>query len=157
MNNEDSNLFSFIAKAERYCAYQERCTSEVRELLRKHNLDLNDQNKIIKKLQSSNFLSDKRYTEAIVRGKTRIKQWGRFKIRHFLKNKGISEADIQSALQEFPSEEYDQILQNVINKKNATLREKDPFKRTQKLCQFAVGRGFESDLVRSAVLELQTK
>jgi regulatory protein len=54
---------------------------------------------------------------------------------------------IKKALAAIPGDEYLAMLQKVLAKKARLLTEKDPFKRNYKLKQYAMGRGYESDLV----------
>lgn len=134
-----------LIKAQKFCAYQERYQQEVRNKLYEMGLWKDDVENIITELIAENFLNEERFAKSFARGKFRIKQWGRVKIKVELKRKYISDYCIKSALKEINEDEYLEVLQDVVLKK---LHLKRPsIKQTYATAQYAVSRGFESDLV----------
>lgn len=136
-----------LIKLQRYCAYQDRCHSEVRNKLLDLGIYGHDLEEVIVALIEDNFLNEQRFAESFVRGKFRMKQWGRTKIRQELKLKKISEYCIKKGMEEIEEEVYIETLDKVLEKKNKILKEADVFKRRRKLAVFAIRRGFESNLV----------
>ncbi|WDF53353.1 regulatory protein RecX [Mucilaginibacter sp. KACC 22063] len=136
-----------LAKAEHYCAYQERSQQEVRDKLYEWGLWTDAIERIISELIAGNFLNEERFAEAYARGKMNIKHWGKVKIKQGLKIKRVSDPLIRKALLKLDADDYYRILQQVIEKKNRSLTEKDTFKRNYKLKQYALSRGFENDLI----------
>lgn len=134
-------------KAEHFCAYQERCQQEVRDKLYNWGLYPNEVEEIIADLITTNFLNEERFAMAYVSGKFNSKSWGRIKIKQGLKQKRISPRLINEALKTISSDLYIEKLLYVIEKKAASLQEKDPFKRKVKLTQYALSKGYENDLV----------
>src|SRR6195952_439515 len=143
-----------LAKAEHYCAYQERSQQEVRDKLYEWGLYPNMVENVIIRLIEGNFLNEERFANAYTRGKFNQKGWGRIKIKQGLKFKKVSDALIKKALNSINGDDYMQMLAKVIQKKAALLTEKDPYKRRYKLQQYAMGRGYESDLVADVVAGL---
>ena len=139
------------AKAEHYCAYQERSQQEVRDKLYEWELKPAEVEDIISRLIENNYLNEERFAKAYVQGKFNQKGWGRIKIKQGLKLKRVPDGLIRKALQTIPDDDYMQTLQNILAKKAATLAEKNPLKRRYKLQQYAIGRGFEGDLVWEAL------
>jgi regulatory protein len=72
-------------KIEHYCAYQERCHTEVEQKLRTMKMDSEEIDEIIAHLIGSNFLNEERFACSFARGKHRIKQWGKIRITNELK------------------------------------------------------------------------
>lgn len=136
-----------LAKAEHYCAYQERSQQEVREKLYEWGMYPAGVENVIMHLVESNFLNEERFANAYTKGKFRQKGWGKIKIKQGLKLKKVSEPLIKKALKTIDEDEYLQMLQKVIHKKGALLSEKDPYKRRYKLQQYALSRGYENDLI----------
>jgi regulatory protein len=136
-----------LAKAEHFCAYQERAQQEVRDKLYDWGLWPDAVENIIIKLIGENFLNEERFAKAYVQGKFKQKGWGRIKIKQGLKIKKIPEKLLQKALLTIDGDEYFETLTNILSKKAALLTEKIPFKRRYKLQQYALSRGFESDLI----------
>lgn len=142
-----------LQKLQRYCAYQDRCHRDVRTKLLDLGIYGDELEEIITDLIQENFLNEERFARSFARGKFRLKQWGRNRILRELKIRAISEYCIRQAMAEIEEEEYLQTLREVLNKKAGTLKESDAFKRNQKLAQYAIGRGFEAELVWEMVRE----
>ncbi len=135
------------SKAEHYCAYQERSQQEVRDKLYEWGQRTNVVENIISGLITGNFLNEERFAKAYAIGKFRQKGWGKMKIKQGLKFKQVPDVLIKKALLSIPYDEYLKMLQKVLVKKGAGLNEKDFYKRNYKLQQYAIGRGYEADLV----------
>ena len=65
---------------QRYCAFQERCQSEVEERLRSMGVLPEAQAELVADLMANGFLNEERFARAFARGKFRIKGWGPRKI-----------------------------------------------------------------------------
>lgn len=136
-----------LAKAEHFCAYQERAQQEVRDKLYEWGLYTDAVERIITTLITDNFLNEERFAKAYAQGKFNMKGWGRNKIKQGLKLKRVSDPLIRKALLTIDADDYYNTLEKVIDKKNNQLTEKDAFKRRYKLQQYALSRGFENDLI----------
>ncbi len=143
-----------LAKLQKYCAYQDRCHQEVRTKLINLGIYGDTLEEIIAELIGDNFLNEERFARSFARGKFRMRRWGKNRILSELKFRKISEYCIRKAMSEIEDEEYIQALNEVIQKKNKHLKEKDPFKAKNKLANYAIGRGYEIDLVWEIVKKL---
>lgn len=143
-----------LIKMQRYCAYQDRCHQEVRSKLLKLEIYGQDLEEIIVELITDDFLNEERYARSYVRGKFRIKHWGRNRLLQELKRRKVSEYCIRKAMEEIDEEEYMAVLSDTLLKKSKALKEKDPFKQKAKLARFAIGRGFEPNLVWEKIKSL---
>ena len=136
-----------LAKAEHFCAYQERAQQDVRDKLYDWGLWPDAVENIIVKLIGDNFLNEERFAKAYVKGKFKQKAWGRVKIKQGLKFKKLPDVLIKKALLTIDADDYLVMLAKVLNKKAALIKEKDDYKRRYKLQQYAMSRGYESDLI----------
>jgi len=136
-----------LSKAEHYCAYQERSQQEVRDKLYEWGLWPQAVEKIISQLIEANFLNEERFAKAYAKGKFNQKGWGKIKIKQGLKFKQVPDVLIKKALATINPDDYLKTLEKVIHKKSIVTIEKDPYKRRYKLQQYAVGRGYEADLI----------
>ena len=136
-----------LAKAEHFCAYQERAQQEVRDKLYDWGLWPDAVENIIVQLIGGNFLNEERFAKSYVQGKFKQKGWGRIKIKQGLKIKRIPENLLKKALLTIDGDEYFEMLMKILSKKAVLLTEKVPYKRRYKLQQYALSRGFETDLI----------
>ncbi len=136
-----------LDKLQHYCAYQDRCHQEVRSKLLDLGMRGYDLEDIMASLIIDKFLDEERYARSFVRGKFRIKKWGRVKIKQELWSKHLTPYCLKKGFEEIDEEEYEATLISILNKKNKLLREKNPYERKGKLARYAIGRGFESHLV----------
>jgi len=142
-------------KIKNWCAYQERSHFETKAKLYEFGLSTTEVDEVIALLIGENFLNEERFAEAFTRGKFRIKHWGKNKIKNELKYRKISEYSIKKALKQIDDDDYYATLKKIIARKIAETKEKNEFKKKHKVYQYAVSRGFESNLV-SDILKLQT-
>jgi regulatory protein len=141
-----------VPKIKQYCAYQERCHSEVREKLYSFGLNKVEVEEIISILITENYLNEERFAIHYAGGKFRIKQWGKIKIKQSLKFKQVSDYCIRKALKEIDSKEYEKTFQRLAEQKLKTLKsEKNIFIKKKKLQDFLLQKGFENERVKEAV------
>ena len=144
-------------RLEAYCAYQERCHREVVTKLRTMGMIPLAIDDIVVHLIQNGFLNEERFAKSFARGKFRIKKWGRVRIERELKTRGLSDYNIEVGLEEIDEEEYIDTFEIVAEKKQATIREKNPYKAKAKLANYLLYRGWEPDLVYEKVEELYEK
>lgn len=135
------------AKLKRYCAYQERCHQEVRSKLLELGVFGHTLEEVIATLIEENFLNEERFARSFARGKFRIKQWGRVRIRRELALRNISDYCLRKAMEEIEEAEYRKVLVGLFEKYEAAISWENAFDRKQKLARHAIQRGFEPELV----------
>jgi len=136
-----------LAKAENFCAYQERSQKEVRYKLVEWGIRGDELEEILSELIVNNFLNEERFAKQYASGKFNIKKWGRIKIKQGLKLKGVPDKILQKALYSLNDDDYMETLANLALKKGNTITESNPLKRKMKLMTYLQGRGFENDLI----------
>ncbi len=142
-----------LVKLQRYCAYQDRCHQEVRSKLIELGCYGQDLEEVIANLIEEKFLDEERYARSFARGKFRMKQWGRSRIRQELKLRNLSEYCIRKAMEEISEVDYLNTLREVLEKRALQIAEADDFARKGKLAQYAMSRGFEAELVWQLLAE----
>ncbi len=146
-----------LQKLKHYCAYQERCHSEVKEKLYTLGVWKKDQDEVIASLIEEGYLSEERFAIAFAGGKFRMKQWGRVKIKYELKQKQVSEYSIKKALKQIDEEEYQSVLTKLAKEKYASLKSEQYLIRKKKTMDYLFQRGFEGELVSEAMKALTEK
>ncbi|MBC8109525.1 MAG: RecX family transcriptional regulator [Verrucomicrobia bacterium] len=135
-------------KAGNFCAYQERTQQEVKDkLIYEYGQTADEADEIVSDLIEQNFINEERFAKAFAGGKFRMKKWGRIKIEHELKQRGLSAYCIRQGLKEISEADYLQTLYQLIEKKEKTITLENPLLRQQKLARFALTKGYENDLV----------
>ncbi|MCW5906490.1 MAG: regulatory protein RecX [Chitinophagales bacterium] len=139
-----------------YCAYRERCISEVKQKLKRLTQAETDAITYINKLQQENYLNEERYVKAFVSGHIR-KKWGKTKITAALRQKGINAALIQIHLTPIDETDYREQLLKAAAQKLKSLKTGTGYEKKIKLVRFLLGKGYESSMVDSVAKELMSK
>ena len=133
------------------CAQAEHCQQEMRDKMRRWELDESVQNRIIDRLIKERYVDDERYARAFVKDKIRYNKWGRRKVQQALWQKRI-DADIQQrVLDEIDEKEYLDVLRPLLKQKRKSIRAASDYELNQKLVRFALSRGFTFDLIRQCM------
>ncbi|WP_460541974.1 regulatory protein RecX [Echinicola sediminis] len=138
-----------------FCAYQERSQQEVRDKLYSYGLFQDEVEELISEMITQNFLNEERFAVSYVRGKFHLKKWGKNKILQGLKQHRISANCIKEGMKEIDPDNYWDTVMELAEKKWASTKEADLFKKKAKVHRFMLGRGFENDLVLAALEELK--
>jgi regulatory protein len=147
VNPNLSGLKTILTKAQAYCAYQDRCSSEVVQKLLDWGVDDARIPKIIETLIADKFLDDHRFAQSFVSSKFRLKHWGRNKLVYELRLKKIPSNLISLAIESIDESEYSATLQTLITKKTKEVKDTDVFRKKQKIARYLISKGFESELV----------
>ena len=131
------------AAIQRYCAFQERCQSEVEERLRSMGVLPEAQAELVADLMANGFLNEERFALAFARGKFRIKGWGPHKIAQGLQAKRVSSACINLGLSELDEGEVRDYL----------LRQREKYPDDQEFLAWAYRRGFDRSGALQALQE----
>ncbi|NUO00752.1 MAG: RecX family transcriptional regulator [Saprospiraceae bacterium] len=140
-----------LQKLQRFCAYQDRCHSEVRSKLLELGVYGDDLGEIMVLLIEEDFLNEERFARSYARGKFRIKQWGRVRIRQELKRRQLSEYCIKAAFSEIDETEYWDTLCKLLAKQQNLLKGGDERTRRDKLFRHALQKGYEAELILEAL------
>ncbi len=136
-----------LRKAASFCAYQERTHREVRLRLQDWDTWGDEAEEIIAWLIAENYVNEERFAKVFAGSKFRVKQWGRQKILFELKNRGLSPYCVNKGMAEIEDDAYLETLTDLLNKKRKELVGQVPIVVQQKMARFAMGKGFETDLI----------
>jgi len=143
-----------LQKLRQYCAYQERSHSEVQQKLWDLGVRRADHDEIIVSLIEDDYLNEERFAIQFAGGKFRMKDWGRKRIYYALKEKKISDYIIKKAMQEIPEADYNKTLQDLAEKKYASLKNEQYLVRKKKTMDYLLQKGYEPNLVTQAIKHL---
>jgi len=143
-----------LTKLQRYCAYQDRCHKEVAQKLKDMQMIPQASEQIIMTLIEENFLNEERFAMAYVRGKFKIKKWGRRRLTSELKQRNISKFLINQALGQISDVEYQTVFEALAYKKANSLKGVSVLKKKKKLADYLLYRGWEPYLVYEKINQL---
>lgn len=142
-------------KLEGFCAYQDRSQWEVEQKMVGLGLTPEQEEELMIHLINESFLNEERFARSYARGKFRSNKWGRYKIEQGLKAKRVSKECVAVGLTEIDDKEYRASLQLILEKKNATIKDKNPFGRKRKLANHAMQKGYESGLIWELIEKME--
>ena len=142
-------------KLKQYCSYQDRCHNEVEKKLKSFDVISEVKEQIIFNLINENYLNETRFCKSFVRGKFKIKNWGKRKITIELKSRKISSYNINEGLKEINEIDYLNKLENLFNKKLASLDHLSLINKKKKILSFLLYRGWETNLIYEKINQIK--
>ncbi len=151
MTREDA-----LKKLERYCDYQDRCHQEVRYRLLKEKVFGDDLEWVITALIDSGHLNEERYARSLVRGKFRIKGWGRVRIGQELKRREIGDYIRRKAMEEIDETAYLSMLEQLLEKrKNQLPADLSLLTVLEDLRKYVLRKGYEWEIIERMLSTMQ--
>ena len=133
------------------CAQAEHCEQEMRDKMKRWELDETVQNRIVDRLTKERYIDNERYARAFVKDKIRYNKWGRRKVQQALWMKRIDNDIQQRVLDEIDEKEYLDVLRPLLKQKRKSIKADSDYELNQKLVRFALSRGFTFDIIRQCL------
>ena len=133
------------------CAQAEHCEQEMRDKMKRWELDEMVQNRVIDRLTEERYIDNERYARAFVKDKIRYNKWGRRKVQQALWMKRIDTDIQQRVLDEIDEKEYLDELRPLLKQKRKSIKAENDYELNQKLVRFALSRGFTFDIIRQCL------
>ena len=129
--------------AMKFCGYRERSKNEVEDKLKAKSFNQKIIKICIDRLIELDFLNNIRFSKSFSRGKNNNNRWGKNKIKFHLKNKGLTDDEINIGIESIDEESYLNILKKNIELYNKKLKEPN----RNKLIGHLINKGYEMDLI----------
>lgn len=133
------------------CAQAEHCEQEMRDKMKRWEIDAATQDSIIARLVKERYIDNERYARAFVKDKIRYNKWGRRKVQQALWMKRISDDILQKVFDEIEDKEYLDVLIPLLKQKRKSTRANSDYELNQKLVRFALSRGFDFGIIRQCM------
>ena len=153
----DSELFSQIDKENsyyynyykvlKYVIYKMRSRYEIEEYMIKQDISIEDQNKILEKLEKNNLLNDSLFIKSFISDKVHLSNAGPNKIKNELLKYKMEESEIEEILQEYDDKIFEEKIEKLIQKKMACNKTKSIFAMKQKLLNYLINLGYDYDSI----------
>ncbi|WP_028902725.1 regulatory protein RecX [Prevotella sp. P6B4] len=150
MNKERTEQDAYLQLAA-ICAQAEHCEQEMRDKMKRWGMEPDAQNRVIARLVNERYIDNERYARAFVKDKIRYNKWGRRKVMQALWMKHIAGDIQQRILDEIDDSDYLDVLVPLLKQKRKTIKAKSDYELNQKLVRFALGRGFDFNIIRQCL------
>lgn len=144
-----------MKKAAKYCAWQERCSFDVRKKYIGQGFTTGEIEKLVEWLKTEKYIDDTRFAKTYARSKFNNNQWGRKRIMMELKSRDIDASAVELALNEIKEKDYLQTIEKLAEKKWQQIKTGEIFIKKQKTAAFLVNKGFETDLAIHTVDKIE--
>lgn len=141
-------------RAAALCSRSERSPGSIEQKLHDWGLAEEEARPVLERLVHEKFIDQERFARSFVRDKFRFNKWGKIKLAFHLKAEKIAPDIIRSALEEIGDEVYHETLVRLLTEKDKSVKALNLYDRKAKLFRFAQSRGFETDLIYSALAEM---
>ena len=138
------------------CSRREYCRSDImKKAMTSLDGDKAAAEKIVETLVNEKFIDELRYSSAFARDKSSLAGWGETKIRYMLSSRGVPREVICQALEEIDEGKASDRLEKLMTNKLKSLKD-DPQCRL-KMLRFALGRGYDYEIVSSLLDRMMRK
>lgn len=154
MENKEITANEVYSKMASACSRSEQCSADIHNKIVVAGLSAEEADEIIRKLKAEKFINDERYVKAYASDKFRLNKWGKTKIRHSLKMKGLPDGLIQQGLDSINEEKYRLALLKTMKEKARAVKKKSKYEKMGQIIRFAQNRGFEPELIHRYLNEV---
>jgi regulatory protein len=154
METEQKTAQEIFEKMAAHCSRSEQCSTDIHKKITTAGLSSDEADEIIEKLKAEKFIDDERYVRSYVSDKFKFNKWGKVKIRHYLKMKGLSDELIKSGLDEIETDKYHETLIKTMKEKARKVKKKNKYEKMGQIIRFAQNRGFEPEMIHRYLNEV---
>lgn len=144
-------------KISKWCAYRERCFSEVIEKCLKSGIDKIRAEEIANKLVADGYVDDRRFARMYAHARSSLKKWGKKKIEIELKRRAIHTDYIKEAIESIEHENYRHVLYHLATKKWDNIKAAHPYEKKNKLRMFLFQKGYSHDDISEVIRQIENE
>ena len=141
-------------RAAALCSRSEQAPADIRDKLLQWGLSADEAGQVLDQLTGQGFIDEQRYARAFVNDRFAFNGWGRVKIAHQLRLKGISSELINEAMNLIDEEKYRQRLIELLRVKWRSVSGREPRAAWAAMMRFAASRGFEAGIAGECVKQV---
>lgn len=127
---------------------KERTVAEMGSWLRARGVGTEDVEDVVDRLVSTGVLDDSRYARRYAEDKRELKSWGSERIRAALRDRGVSDEDVEEALADCGGEQELERAMEILRQRGETLA--DALER-QRALGALIRRGYDSEVAYEAI------
>ncbi|HEU5139198.1 MAG TPA: recombination regulator RecX [Bacillales bacterium] len=134
-------------------SYRMRSVKEIKDYLRKKETASEVIEKVLERLEHHQYVDDREFAKSFVRSRKRTSTKGPGAIYQELRQKGVAEGEIVSALEEYPQEEQMETAAKFAAKQARQHRKKSNTDMKRSIAQSLAGKGFDREVIDLALNE----
>ena len=150
MKRQPETSLSPMDCAMKYLALKDRTVSEMQTYLDGKQFGEADVDATVDRLVELGLLNDARYAQRFAETRLASKPISRRHLREQMKGHGLSDADIDAALETVDDESEDENARAIADKYMRRFRDLEPEKRRERVLSRILARGFSYDAARKA-------
>lgn len=143
-----------LNRAAALCARSEQAPHDIRDKLVKWGLNASEADSIVARLVEQGFLDEVRFAIAFTKDRFAFNGWGRIKIAHQLRMKGIPDEVVSESLTAIDDERYRERLLELLRTKWRAVKDREPRAAWAAMMRFAASRGFEAGISSECVKQI---
>jgi regulatory protein len=140
-----------LNRAAALCSRSEQAPSDIAAKLTAWGIAGDEARQVMQSLTDQGFINEQRFARAFVKDRFSFNGWGKIKIAHQLRLKGITAEAINDALTVIDDDLYRQRLTELLKAKWRTAKGREPRAAWAAMMRFAASRGFEAALASECV------
>lgn len=148
--NKYYEIYNNILK---YIKTKLRSEKEIRDYIRKNEIDKTTEEELVKKLKQTKLIDDETYTYAYVHDRIRFSNDGPYKIKKDLQKQKIEENIIEEEINKLDEEEIKEKLKKQILKKLNSNNKYSNNMIKQKLINYFLNQGYEKSMISEIIEE----
>lgn len=135
----------------RLCSKAEKSSGDALRLMYTWGVPMAERQGVLQKLIELRFIDDARYAEAYTREKSAIAGWGARKIAQHLYQKGVAKEIVERTLATLQGDDQRAMLEKRLQRKLPSVKATNDYELRGKLLRYALGLGYDYDMVISAI------
>lgn len=138
-----------------YLTYSLRSEKQIRDYLRKHDVEQYS-DRMIEHFKRLKLIDDLNYAKSYVRTMANVNQKGLRNVEMDLKQKGVSDTKILTAMEEYPYEQQFENAQILAEKRWRRTKNDSRVQGIQKVKQYLVNKGYSFEIADDVIDQLDT-
>lgn len=142
---KDNNRYLVYDMALKYINIKLRCEKEIKEYLKKKNIEENLINSTVEKLKQDGYLDTKLYIKSYIQDKINLNNLGPNKIKKDLITLGFNQNEIEEELFNIDYEELNIKLDKLIDKKISQIKNYSGLILKKKIMDYFIDKGYNKE------------
>ena len=151
----EESYYNAYQRTLNYLTYSLRSEKQIRDYLKKHEMDQYS-DRMVEHFKKLKLLDDLNYAESYVRTMANVNRKGPLNVEMDLKQRGISDDKILTALEEYSYEQEFENAYYLAEKRWQRTKKDSRVQAIQKVKQYLVGKGYSFEIANEVIDQMDT-